>query len=64
LWTPLREAHSSQRLGEPSFGNYDVGGAVAVNVNRYVGIEGEVGGAVGISQDLKFAGAVILNVVR
>ena len=41
---------------EPSFGNYDVGGAVAVNVNRYVGIEGEVSGAVGLSQDLAFAG--------
>src|SRR6476660_7568227 len=41
---------------EPSFGNYDLGGAVAVNFNRYVGVEGEVSGALGISQDLQFGG--------
>jgi len=41
---------------EPSFGNYDLGGAVAVNFNRYVGVEGEVSGALGVSQDLKFGG--------
>ena len=41
---------------EPSFGNYDLGGAVAVNFNRYVGVEGEVSGALGISQDFQFAG--------
>ncbi len=40
----------------PSFGNYDVGAAVAVNFNRYVGIEGEVSGALGIAQDLQFSG--------
>ena len=37
---------------EPAFGNYDLGGAVAVNFNRYVGVEGEVSGALGVSQDL------------
>jgi hypothetical protein len=41
----------------PSFGNYDLGGSVTVNVNRYVGIEGEVSGALGISQSLDFNGA-------
>ena len=41
---------------EPSFGNYDLGGAVAVNFNRFVGVEGEVSGALGISQDLQFGG--------
>jgi hypothetical protein len=41
---------------EPSFGNYDLGGAVAVNFNRYVGVEGEVSGALGVSQDLQFGG--------
>jgi hypothetical protein len=40
----------------PSFGNYDVGAGVGVNFNRYVGIEGEVSGAVGVSQDLQFGG--------
>jgi hypothetical protein len=41
---------------EPSFGNYDLGGALTVNINRYIGIEGEVAGAVGISQDLQLGG--------
>jgi hypothetical protein len=42
---------------EPSFGNYDLGGAVAVNFNRFVGVEGEVSGALGITQDLQFGGS-------
>ena len=37
----------------PSFGNYDLGGSVAVNFNRYVAVEGEVSGALGISQALQ-----------
>ena len=36
----------------PSFGNYDLGAGVAVHVNRFVAIEGEVSGALGIAQDL------------
>jgi len=36
----------------PSFGNYDLGGAVAGNFNRYIGVEGEISGKLGISQDL------------
>ena len=41
---------------EPSFGNYDLGAALGVNFNRYVGVEGEVSGALGISQSLPFGG--------
>jgi hypothetical protein len=37
----------------PSFGNYELGGSVAVNFNRYVGVEGEVSGGVGVSQSLQ-----------
>ena len=40
----------------PSFGNYDLGAGVTFNFNRYVGIEGEVSGSLGITQDLQFAG--------
>src|SRR5438874_2464415 len=40
----------------PSFGNYGLGAGVSVNFNRYVGVEGEVSGALGISQNLQFAG--------
>jgi Outer membrane protein beta-barrel domain len=42
--------------GEPAFGNYDLGGAFTVNVNRYIGVEGEVSGAIGVSQDLQLGG--------
>ena len=39
---------------EPSFGNYGLGGAVDVHFNRYVGVEGEVTGAFGLTQDIEF----------
>jgi hypothetical protein len=38
------------------FGNYNLGGALTYNINRIVGVEGEVVGSLGISQDLKFGG--------
>ena len=41
----------------PSFGNYDLGGSVTINFNRWVGVEGEVSGALGVSQSLDFSGA-------
>lgn len=41
---------------EPSFGNYDLGAALAVNFNRYVGIEGEVSGSLGVKQSLESTG--------
>jgi opacity protein-like surface antigen len=40
----------------PSFGSYNLGGALTYNVNRIVGIEGEVGGTLGVAQDLQFGG--------
>jgi len=42
----------------PSFGNYDLGAGLAVNFNRYIGVEGEVSGAIGVSQDLPFDGVI------
>jgi opacity protein-like surface antigen len=44
----------TEKNAAPSFGNYNVGGAVTYNFNRIVGIEGEVGGTIGISQTLQF----------
>ena len=44
---------------EASFGNYALGGSVTVNVNRIVGIEGELSGGVGLSQSLEFAGSTL-----
>lgn len=43
-------------LKGPSFGSYDLGAAVEINFNRYIGVEGEVSGAVGVTQDLQFGG--------
>jgi hypothetical protein len=42
---------------EPGFGNYDLGAAVGVNFNRHLGVEGEVSGALGITQSLQFGSA-------
>jgi hypothetical protein len=46
----------SKNTGRTSFGNYDLGAGVTVHLNRYVGIEGEVSGSVGVAQDLLLAG--------
>jgi hypothetical protein len=46
----------SKNTGRTSFGNYDLGAGVTVHLNRYVGIEGEVSGSVGVAQDLLVAG--------
>jgi hypothetical protein len=40
----------------PSFGNYNLGGALTYNINRIVGVEGEIGGTLGVAQDLQFGG--------
>jgi Outer membrane protein beta-barrel domain len=41
---------------EPDFGNYALGGSVTVNLNRWIGIEGEGGGSVGMHQSFSVAG--------
>ena len=38
----------------PSFGNYALGGSVTYNINRFLGVEGEVASSLGISQSLGF----------
>jgi hypothetical protein len=47
--TFFRDANDGAR---PSFGNYELGGALALHFNRYVGVEGEVSGKLGLSQTL------------
>lgn len=39
----------------PSFANYGLGAGVEINFNRFVGVEGEVTGALGITQDLQLS---------
>lgn len=43
----------------PSFSNYGLGAGVEVHINRYLGIEGEVTSAIGVTQDLQFAHSTV-----
>src|SRR3989337_2067350 len=38
---------------EPSFTNYDLGGAVTININRHFALEGEVTSSIGTAQDFE-----------
>src|SRR5436190_1857448 len=44
----------SSNANEPAFGDYALGGSFTVNVNRYVGLEGEGGGTLGVHQAFTF----------
>lgn len=44
----------AEDVSEPGFGNYDLGVALTVNLNRFFAIEGELGGALGVTQNLQF----------
>jgi opacity protein-like surface antigen len=39
----------------PGFANYALAGTFTFNVSKFIGIEGEFGGTVGVTQDLDFA---------
>jgi hypothetical protein len=41
---------------EPGFGNYDLGGALSYRITRLFGVEGELGGTIGVAQDLQLGG--------
>jgi hypothetical protein len=45
----------------PNFGNYALGAGFTVNMNKWIGIEGEVGGGIGIRQNMTFNGALLTN---
>jgi hypothetical protein len=49
----------SSSSSETNFGNYAVGGALGANFNRWLGVEGEIGHAVGIKQTLNFNGETL-----
>jgi len=46
---------------QPKFNNYVLGASATGNINRWVGIEGDLNFAVGRRQDLTFNGASLLN---
>jgi opacity protein-like surface antigen len=43
----------------PSFGSYSLGAGVEYNFNRYIGVEGEVSGALGVTQDLQLTAGTL-----
>ena len=45
----------------PNFGNYALGTSVTVNFNKWIGVEGEVGGGIGIRQDMTFNAATLVH---
>jgi hypothetical protein len=55
-WTFFRSKGS-----QPNFGSYALGGAFAYNFSRIVGVEGEVGGSLGVSQNLTMFDGSTLN---
>lgn len=38
---------------EPDFGNFALGGTVTYHVNRWIGVEGEFGNAIGVNQNMR-----------
>jgi opacity protein-like surface antigen len=43
----------------PDFGEYVLGASATFNVNRWIGLEGEIGGGVSVRQDLSFRAATL-----
>jgi len=56
-YIPGGAAFFTSKNDSPSFGNYGLGTAAAYNINRLIGIEGEVFGVIGVSSDLQLDSA-------
>jgi len=55
-WTFFRPKGS-----QPNFGNYTLAGSFAYNFSRLLGVEGDVGGAFGVTQNLNMFDGFTLN---
>jgi len=53
-YMPAGAAYFTAKDNDPSFGNYGFGTAVTFNLNRFVGVEGELGAMLATSSDLQF----------
>jgi len=56
-YIPGGVAFFTSKNDAPSFNNYGIGTAATYNINRLIGIEGEVFGAIGVSSDIQFGSA-------
>jgi hypothetical protein len=50
-YMPAGAAYFTSKGDSPSFGNYGFGTAVTFNINRFVGIEGEIGSMIATTSD-------------
>src|SRR6185295_16039338 len=53
-YIPAGAAFFTSKGNSPSFGNYGFGTAAAFRVNRFVGIEAEIGSMIATTSDLQF----------
>ncbi len=53
-YIPAGAAFFASKGKSPSFGNYGFGSAVTFRVNRFVGIEGEIGSMIATTSNLQF----------
>jgi Outer membrane protein beta-barrel domain len=51
---PAGVGYITSKGDSPSFGNYGFGFATTYNINRYVGVEGEIGALISTTSDLQF----------
>src|SRR6185503_16585932 len=51
----------TKTTNEPAFGNYALGGSFTWNLNRWVGVEGEGGGTLGVRQAFTFGDTAYAN---
>lgn len=53
-YVPAGAAFVASKGSAPSFGNYGFGTAVTFNINRFIGVEGEIGSMIATTSDLQF----------
>ena len=53
-YIPAGAAFFTSKNNSPSFGNYGFGTAATFNINRYIGVEGELGAMIATTSDLQF----------
>jgi hypothetical protein len=52
---------STTKTAQPDFSNYALGASFTTNMNRWIGVEGELGGGIGIHQALTFNEGTLTN---
>jgi hypothetical protein len=53
-YMPAGAAYFTSKGNAPSFGNYGFGTAVTFNINRFIGVEGEIASMIATTSDLQF----------